>query len=195
MTAASVNVILASQSPRRVELMRSLGASFDVMIPAGVEELTAGDRPHVLAMQNAQRKATAVARQHPRAVVIGADTIVVLDGRIFGKPRDETEATSMVMQLQGRQHDVITGVCVVHRDLETEITFYETTRVWMRRLTREEAAAYVATHQPIDKAGAYGIQDSANLIDRIEGSHSNVVGLPLERLRGTLEKLGVLADA
>ena len=108
-------IILASASPRREQLLREMGLRFTVVRPDGVEEALTGATPDVLAMQNAQRKARAVAGWHPESLVIGADTMVVLDGRIFGKPRDPAEAGRMLEQLAGRQHEVITGVCLIHR--------------------------------------------------------------------------------
>jgi len=185
-----LQIILASASPRREQLLREMGLRFTVVRPDGVEEALAGAAPDVLALQNAQRKARAVAGRHPTAMVIGADTIVVLDGRIFGKPRDHAEAMTMLEQLAGRQHEVITAVCLIHRSLDTEITFGDTTRVWMRPLSREEIGEYLSQINPLDKAGAYAIQEHGEgVIERIEGSFSNVMGLPLERLRATLERI------
>lgn len=144
-------------------------------------------------MQNAQRKARAVAGRHPHSMVIGADTIVVLDGRIFGKPRNREDACRMLGQLAGRRHEVITGVCLVHRSLDTELVFADTTRVWMRRLEPAQIAEYHNKIDPLDKAGAYAIQEHGEgIVERIEGSYNNVMGLPVERLRATLERLGIL---
>ena len=185
-------IILASASPRREQLLREMGLRFIVVRPDGVEEALTGATPDVLAMQNAQRKARAVAGRHPESLVIGADTIVVLDGRIFGKPRDPAEAGRMLQQLAGRRHEVITGVCLMHRSLDTELIFADTTRVWMRPLSRDQIAEYLGKINPLDKAGAYAIQEHGEgIVERIEGSYSNVMGLPTERLRATLEKLGM----
>ena len=129
-------IILASASPRREQLLREMGLRFAVVQPLNVEELLTGAAPEVLAMQNAQRKARAVAGSHPEAMIIGADTIVVLDGTVFGKPPDYNEAVRMLEQLAGRQHEVITGVCLLHHRFGTESTFADTTRVWMRALTK-----------------------------------------------------------
>jgi septum formation protein len=198
-----LDLILASASPRREQLLRELleaegsraamGLHFVVMRPDGVEEATGGAAPDVLVMQNAQRKARAVAGRHPEAMVIGADTEVVLDGAVFGKPRDLNDAETMLSKLAGRRHDVFTGVCVIHRALDTEITFAERSRVWMRPLTVEQIRDYFTKVNPLDKAGAYGAQEHGDLIiERIEGSSSNVMGLPTERLRATLARIGIV---
>ena len=185
-------IILASASPRREHLLREMGLRFIVVRPDGVEESLAGAAPDVLAMQNAQRKARAVAGRHPESMVIGADTIVVLNGKPFGKPRDTGEAQDMLGQLAGQRHEVITGVCLLHRPLDTELTFADTTRVWMRPLSGLQIAEYLGKVNPLDKAGAYAIQEhGGGIVERIEGSYHNVMGLPTERLQATLERLGV----
>ena len=184
-------IILASVSPRREQLLREMGLRFVVVQPDGVEEELSGAAPDVLAIRNAQRKARAVAGRHPDAMVIGADTMVVLDARIFGKPRDPAEAGRMLEQLVGRQHEVITGVCLLHHTLGTELTFADTTRVWMRPLDRAQVQEYLSKINPLDKAGAYAIQEhGAGIVERIEGSYTNVMGLPTERLRATFERIG-----
>ncbi len=186
-------LILASQSPRRAHLIKTLGVPFRVITPDGVDEILSGAAPRVLAMNNAQRKAAAVAAVEPAAVVIGADTIVVRDDRVYGKPADRREAERILAELTGRQHEVITGVSVIHRAFDTEITFCETTAVWMHPLDATERSAYLDAIDPLDKAGAYAIQDNGSrIVERIEGSYTNVMGLPMERLAGTLEKLGLL---
>jgi len=186
-------IILASASPRREQLLREMRLRFTVVRPDGVEEARTGATPRVLAMQNAQCKARAVAGRHPDSLVIGADTIVVLDGTVFGKPRVIEDAQRMLGQLAGRRHEVITGVCLLHRSLDTELMFADTTRVWMRPLTSPQLNEYLGKINPLDKAGAYAIQEHGEgVVERIEGSYSNVVGLPIERLRATLERLGML---
>ena len=213
MNSDKLKIILASASPRREHLLREMGLRFTVVRPSDVEELLGGAAPDVVAMQNAQRKARAVAGRHPDSVVIGADTIVVLDGKLFGKPRDLEDAAQMLGLLAGRQHEVVTGVCLLHRALDMELTFAETTRVWMRPLTGLQIAEYLGKINPLDNAsagvnhgenwqkthgflswaGAYAIQ-YGDIVERIEGNHSNVMGLPVERFRATLEKLGVISD-
>jgi septum formation protein len=204
-------IILASASPRREHLLREMGMHFVVVRPNDVEEEHGGAAPDVVAMQNARRKARAVAGRHLEAMVIGADTVVALDGRIFGKPQDYEDAQRMLGRLAGRQHEVITGVCLVHRPLDTDLTFADTTRVWMRSLTDAQIAEYLGQIHPLDNAsgkydysenwqkthgflswaGAYAIQHG-DIIERIEGSYNNVVGLPTERLQAMLERLGML---
>jgi septum formation protein len=184
-------IILASASPRRELLLREMGLRFAVVRPDGVEEALTGATPLVLAEQNAQHKARAVAGRHPDALVIGADTIVVLAGKVFGKPRDFAEATAMLGALAGHRHEVVTGVCLVHRAHHQEITFADVTGVWMRALTPPQIADYLRKIDPLDKAGAYAAQEhGATIIERIEGSFHNVMGLPTERLRTVIEKLG-----
>lgn len=185
-------IILASTSPRREHLLRQMGLRFVVVRPDGVEEKLVGAAPDVLALQNARRKARVVAGRHPESMVIGADTIVVLDGKIFGKPRDREEAVAMLTQLAGRRHEVITAICLIHRSLDTEISFTDTTRVWMRALSGPQISDYLDKINPLDKAGAYAIQEHGDgIVERIEGSFDNVVGLPTERLRATLERIGL----
>jgi len=188
-----VEIILASASPRREQLLREMGLRFRVISPTGVEELTTGFTPAVLAMENAKRKAAAVAGRHPAALVIGADTVVVLTGKLYGKPRDLADARRMLRELAGQRHEVITGVCLIHRPFDLELIFHDTTGVWMHPLTAAQITEYLARIQPLDKAGAYAIQDHGDtIIERIEGSYHNVMGLPVERLRASLEKLGLV---
>ena len=196
MSSDKLQIILASASPRREHLLREMGLRFTVVRPADVEELLGGAAPDVVAMQNAQRKARAVAGRHPDSVVIGADTIVVLNGKLYGKPRDFEDATQILGQLAGGAHEVITGVCVLHRALDMELTFAETTRVWMRPLTHLQVLEYLGKINPLDKAGAYAIQEhGAGIVERIEGSYHNVMGLPTERLAATLERIGMVRRA
>jgi septum formation protein len=190
MTAHKPQIILASASPRREQLLREMGLHFTVVQPDNVEEVLTGAVPEVLAVQNAQRKARAVAERHRTALVIGADTVVVLAGKLFGKPRDPAEAGRMLTELAGRQHMVFTGVCLVHRACNVEVTFCDGTKVWMKPLTPAETRVYHAKIDPLDKAGAYAAQEHGDtIIERIDGSFSNVMGLPVERLRVILEKL------
>jgi septum formation protein len=184
-------IILASASPRREQLLREMGVRFTVVQPNDVEELSGGTAPEVLAMRNSQRKARAVAGPHREALVIAADTIVVLHTVIFGKPRDMKAAVTMLERLAGKQHDVLTGVCVVHRQFDVEVTFCERTHVWMRPLNRTQIEDYFQKVNPLDKAGAYAIQEHGDLIiSEISGSYSNVVGLPIEKLREEMQSWG-----
>lgn len=183
-------LILASASPRREALLRGLRIAFAVC-PARVaevhrEELTARE----LSLLNAFRKARAVGRQFPDRRVLGADTLVSLGARLYGKPRDLGEAARMLRELAGRTHQVVTGVCLLHWRGRRQRLFAETTDVTFLPLTAGQIEAYLAAVNPLDKAGAYAIQErGSDLVARIAGSYSNVVGLPLERLREELRLL------
>ncbi|MDI3280936.1 MAG: nucleoside triphosphate pyrophosphatase [Bacillota bacterium] len=192
MTAKKKRIVLASSSPRRRELLRLLGLDFEVVPGGEVEYPYRGGDPAAYAQDLALRKARSVAESVGEGLVIGADTIVLLDGRVLGKPKDEREAEEMLTLLSGRKHQVITGVAVVEapsgrsslRAVKTEVAF--------RPLRREEIQAYIATGEPLDKAGAYGIQGyGAVLVERVEGCYFNVVGLPLATLAEMLRDFGV----
>ena len=168
-------LILASASPRRRELLATLGIDFVVRIPEVDESLNPGEAPRSFAERLAREKAAAVACN---GVVIAADTIVVHAGKILGKPSEMSEARGMLTTLSGQAHEVITGVCVAGAT-RVEV-FSVVTKVKFRQLTDLEIAAYVATGEPMDKAGSYAIQGgAASMIRTIEGSYTNVVGLPL----------------
>ena len=189
-TAIKMKIILASASPRRQELLARMGCSFQVMVSDVIENNRQNLSPSVLAVNLAQAKAAAVAKLMPAAVVIGADTVVTLAGRIFGKPADEMQAAAMLRLLAGKKHEVISGVAVVAGEFVW--TDYALTIVQMRELTDKEIASYVAAGESLDKAGAYGIQGKgALLIDSIAGCYYNVVGLPLVTLAKLLQKAGV----
>ncbi|MEE9258518.1 MAG: Maf family protein [Nitrospinaceae bacterium] len=181
-------VILASQSPRRIELLKQIIAEFQV-IPSEVEELfESGRTPEENALAVARDKALSVAQRYPGHCVIGADTIVVLGEEIIGKPRDPQEAREILHRLAGREHRVITGICVI--DAET-LQETEDSTVRIKPLTDEEITRYVESGEPLDKAGAYAIQgDGAFMVASYEGSYSNIVGLPLEILRKLLRRTG-----
>ena len=172
--------ILASGSPRRRELLRQLGLSFTV-IPSTLEETNqCGMEPRRHATHYAREKAKEVAHRYPQQWVLAADTIVVVDEEILGKPLNVKEATAMLSRLSGRSHHVITGVCLLHAQFGVEESQAVETEVFMRRLSTADIEGYIATGEPMDKAGAYGIQGIGGcLVQRIEGSYSNVVGLPL----------------
>lgn len=180
-------LILASGSPRRKKLLARTGRTFRVVVSDADENAPKDMVPVDVAMHNARAKALAVASGQPAsATVIGADTIVVLDGRVFGKPLDERDARRMLRELSGKTHQVITGVALAHEgNCET---FAEITDVCFRELSDEEITVYVATGEPLDKAGAYGIQGAAGaFVDHIEGDYDNVVGLPVARLERALD--------
>ena len=215
-------IVLASASPRRQELLRNAGIPFTVQ-PADIDETPlASEAPRDCAERLAREKAIAVWRNRPQDTVLGADTIVVLDGAIFGKPTDSGDAARMLRLLSGRVHHVITGMCIVKAvdsgkwtvDSETRLrgssspknhyeilrtenrelrTASETTLVTMSELSDEEIRQYVATGEPMDKAGAYAIQGIASRwIPRIEGDYSNVVGLPVALVYRMLRESGAI---
>jgi septum formation protein len=171
-------LVLASASPRRYELLRNAGIIFEVQ-PADIpEESLPGESAKDCAERLAREKALAVARQRPQDVVLGADTVVVVDGQLLGKPTDSIDAARMLSLLSGRDHQVITGVCLVAGG-ETSVAS-EMTVVTVSKISDQEIADYVASGEPMDKAGAYAIQGIASRwIPRIEGDYSNVVGLPV----------------
>jgi septum formation protein len=176
-------IILASQSPRRRELLQQMGLTDFKIIPAeGEEKMDSSLPPEELVQQLALQKAKQVAEKaDPADVVIGADTIVVLDGKVLGKPANAAVAFQMLSSLSGRRHTVYTGVAIVQG--EKEMVAYEGTQVRFCYLTEQEILDYIATGEPMDKAGAYGIQGrGALLVDSIQGDFYNVVGLPICRL-------------
>ncbi len=180
--------ILASASPRRAELLRQLEVEFKVVPSDATEVYDEQLSPRELCQLNAHRKTRAVAKKHPDLLVLGADTLVFLDGKIFGKPRDLVDARRMLRQLQGRTHQVVTGVCLMHLRTHRERIFAISTDVVFRPLTEKQIGDYLAKINPLDKAGAYAIQEHGELIvAEISGSFSNVVGLPLEQLKTELD--------
>lgn len=189
--------MLASTSPRRRELLERLGARFEVMAPDEAAEagLQAGRtiRDTALAVvAAAEAKAASVLTQAPRgSLVIGADTVVLLGGRLLGKPKDAAEAGRMLRRLSGRTHRVVTAVAVLESGSGRRGSGWEETRVRFRPLGEEEIAGYVASGEPLDKAGAYGIQGLGGLlVERVDGCYFNVVGLPLSTLQRLLRPLG-----
>jgi septum formation protein len=171
-------LVLASASPRRQELLRNAGITFEVQ-PANIpEDPLPGEAAKDYVERLAGEKALAIANQRQQDVVLGADTVVVVDGQLLGKPSDAADAARMLRMLSGRKHEVITGVCVVVRGQPSVAS--ETTRVTMSELSDKDVAEYVASGEPMDKAGAYAIQGIASRwIPSIEGDYSNVVGLPV----------------
>jgi len=181
-------LILASASPRRAELLHGVGIEFQV-VPAETREAT-GEHltARELCLLNGYRKARAVAKKFPDRLVLGADTLVCLDTAMFGKPANLAEAGRMLAQLQGETHLVVTGVCLVHLRTHRQRLFAESTQVTLRPLSRADIRGYLAKVNPLDKAGAYAIQEHGSMIvEKISGSFSNVVGLPVERLKAELE--------
>lgn len=184
------HLILASASPRRALILKNLGVPFEIMVSRAVEEddLSGDPVKHVLALS--RRKAEDVAGRLQEGVVVGADTVVVSEGKIMGKPRDACEAASMLSSLSGRVHQVLTGLTLIDAAGSRVVSDYERTKVKFRALSNDEIEAYVASGEPMDKAGAYGIQGiGALLVEGIEGCFYNVVGLPVVKLMILLDKL------
>jgi len=182
-----VRLILASASPRRAELLRAAGYEFEIIVADVDERARDGETPDIYVRRLAAEKSAAV--RAADMIILGADTTVVVDGEILGKPRDDDEAAAMLRRLAGRRHDVLTGVSV--RYGAHEVGRVESTAVWFSALTKEDIAWYLASGEGRDKAGAYAIQGLASrFIPRIEGSYANVVGLPVaavaELLRSVL---------
>ena len=184
-----MNLILASQSPRRRELLGLTGLDFIVRVADIDETMDPEKAPFDEVARVSRMKAEAVARK-PEDVVIAADTIVVCEGKVLGQPRDEADAFRILSLLSGRHHEVMTGMTVVRGD--EVITHTEVTRIHFRQLHPEEIRAYIASGEPMDKAGAYGIQGGAALFaDQMEGDYYNVMGLPVCRLAMILRSLGL----
>lgn len=185
-------LVLASSSPRRRALLRQIGLDFDV-IPSTVSEAwDPGMAPEVITRTLALRKAEDVAGRLESGLVIGADTLVLLDGCILGKPANRQEAVQTLEALSGKPHEVMTALAVIEVESHRVLMEEESTRVYFREIPRDEIEAYVDTGEPMDKAGAYGIQGKGILfVRRIEGCYTNVVGLPVPKLAAILSQLKV----
>jgi septum formation protein len=187
-------IVLASGSPRRRALLREAGVAFEVVPPRVEEKAEPGEAPEALARRLAEEKAVEVAGRvgpAPERLVLGADTIVVVDGEVLGKPDDAAHAVGLLERILGREHEVITGVAVASSaTLRTESDVVRS-RVVMCAATRAEIEAYVATGESLDKAGAYALQgEGRRFVSRVEGSESNVIGLPVEETRALLRRAG-----
>lgn len=180
-------IILASASPRRKELLTTAGIEFEVCVKDVDESVPNGTKPSEAAKLTAFKKAEATARERKNDIVIGADTIVVANGKILGKPKDKDDACAMLRMLSGTEHEVITGVCII---CEEKIdSFACVSKVSFFELSDEEIKNYVATGEPMDKAGSYGIQGKGCLLaERIEGDYFNIVGLPVSQLARHLKE-------
>ena len=183
-------LILASASPRRSQLLRNFGIEFEV-VPANLpEEQLPGEDAHAFAQRLAKEKAKAVGQQHPQNFVLGADTIVLINGEVLGKPRDAEDARRMLRMLSGKTHEVATAVCLAGPGGEE--TAIERTQVTMSEIPESEIADYIASGEPMDKAGAYAIQGGAKKwISRVEGDYFNVVGLPVPLVVEMLQRRGL----
>jgi septum formation protein len=186
--------ILASASPRRGELLKLMGLNFDIM-PGNIDETFRPEespREHVLRLS--EEKALSVARSHPDAWVLGADTIVVVAGEVLGKPGSPAEATKMLEKLSGREHDVFTGFCIARQDREVRVREVVGSSVLFREIAADEMAWYTGTGEPYDKAGAYAVQGMGGcFIREIRGSCTNVVGLPLCEVVDALKRVAAIA--
>jgi septum formation protein len=190
-------LILASASPRRADLLRQWEFEF-IVVPSAAEEIHSEDlSAGEVAQVNAYRKARVVSKRFPDAVTLGVDTVVSLGSSLFGKPANLADAERIVLALQGKTHQVVTGVCLIHLRRHRQKIFWEQTDVTFRALTPEQIRHYHTQVNPLDKAGAYGIQEKsgAAVVESISGSFSNVAGLPMERLSVELAAFGILQPA
>ena len=188
-----MRLLLASASPRRRELLRHAGFDFEVRPSDIVEQMERGERPEEFARRAAREKAMSVAASSPSgSFVLGADTVVVVEGETLGKPADLDDATRMLRLLSGRTHQVHSGICLVRAPDEIVALTHETTLVTFRELDEEEIRSYVESGEPLDKAGAYAVQGLASkFVTRISGCYSNVVGLPVARVYEILKNAEV----
>jgi septum formation protein len=182
-------IILASKSPRRQELLQLMGIDFTVVLREVDESYPLGLSPTQIALYIAEKKAKAFDQIVQDEIVITADTIVCLEGKILGKPENEEHAFQVLSDLSGKQHEVITAVSLLYK--QKLISFYEVSEVFFMPLSNEQIRHYISTYSPMDKAGAYGIQEWIGLVavEKIKGSYSNIVGLPTQRLYEELQKL------
>lgn len=185
-------IILASSSPRRKELLELIGISFTIHPSQVIEEVDEDLLPEQVVEQLALIKAKDVSSNYEEGIIIGADTIVVLDDEILGKPQNMDDAFQMLKRLQGRNHKVYSGVAIINVKSDQSLTSHQMTHVYMNSLTDEEIRLYIDTKEPLDKAGSYGIQGIGSLfIEKIEGDYFNVVGLPLSLLVQLLRSFGI----
>ena len=185
--------ILASVSPRRKELLEGMGIEFDV-IPSGInEDFLNGETPREHVLRLSKEKSSAVSRNNPDAWVLGADTVVIIDGEVIGKPGTQNEARAMLARLSGREHQVITGFTIVNKSADVMITDAVESFVIFKEISEDEMDWYVKTKEPYDKAGGYAVQGmAAFFIREIRGSYTNVVGLPLTEVVTALKRIGAL---
>lgn len=186
------NFILASSSPRRIEILKTLNMKFDV-IPSNYEEVIVQKSPYELVCEFARAKASDVASTAPsNSIIIAADTIVFKDDEILGKPKSKYDAYRMLKKLSGSKHSVLTGICIIDTNSDEILVDYEETVVYFKELEDYEINSYIDTNEPLDKAGAYGIQGLGSVfVKKIDGCYFNVVGLPVFKLNVLLGKMGV----
>ena len=185
-------LLLASNSPRRGELLVQAGFAFEIFAPRISERFDVDLTLRELTALNAIRKALAAARRHPKNIVLAADTLVAIDDQVLGKPKDKDEAVAMLERLSGRAHDVCTSVFVCELAGAKSTSFYEISHVRFRRLSRDKIDNYLERVNPLDKAGAYAAQGfGREIIEKIDGSYTNVVGLPMEKTIAALREFGI----
>ncbi|MGD0351890.1 MAG: Maf family protein [Dehalococcoidia bacterium] len=185
-------IILASGSPRRKELLEKIGLKFEVESSNYEEDIYPGLQPHDVAQKISLKKAEIVASKHKNVVIIAADTFIVFDGQILGKPSTANESREMLQKLNGKSHSVITGFSVIDTAKNKTLSRSVETIVFLKKLTQSEIDTYVKSKEPLDKAGGYAIQGlGAVIVDRIEGDYLNVVGLPLSALTEALKEFGI----
>ena len=183
-------IVLASASPRRSELLKKTGIAFEVYTSNAEEVKNQNGSVEMLCKLNAKRKASWVAQKFPDRLVIGADTLVTMDGKIYGKPHDKEDAIKNLLELQGRVHSVITGVALLCENLYFESLFHVETKVVFKELSVGQIQRYYEKVNPLDKSGGYAIQEHGEMIiDHIDGSFSNVIGLPIEELKMQIESI------
>ena len=188
-----MQILLASTSPRRRELLGLMGLSFRIVPPTCDETPSPFLPPREQTRELARDKAQSVANQHPQDLVIGSDTMIEIEGKLLGKPENMQEAKFILQSLRGKCHQVHTGVAVIHQATKVSIDFVETAQVWFKPFDEQELKAYLATEESLGKAGAYSIQgEGAQLIEKITGDYTTVVGLPLWRTAKVLEQQGVV---
>ena len=193
-TVSPPRLVLASSSPRRRRLLKEAGYDFDVEAPTLDESPRTRETPHQLVERLAFEKSAVIASRRPGDIVLGCDTVLSLDGSVVGKPADEEDAIATLMKLSGRGHLALTGFCIVQG--ERTHSQVVTTEVWMRDYSLRDAEAYVATGEPLDRAGSYAIQGgAAGFVAEIQGTYDNVVGLPVAEVVAALQRFGVLPVA
>lgn len=183
-------LILGSSSPRRAEILRKENIEFKVISPEDIEEESLSSDPVDHVLELSKRKVQSVSDKVEEGLILGADTVVVLDGKILGKPKDKTDAQRILRELSGRSHRVYTGLSLMDKSSGKILSAYDCTEVKFNELKDEDIKNYIATGEPMDKAGAYGIQGMGNfLVDHIKGNLDNVIGLPMRKLREMLKKI------
>lgn len=185
-------IILASTSPRRKELFAKLRIPFEIQASDYEEDMTIPMSPVELVEYLSLGKAQSAALKNPNAIIIAADTFVVFENKFLGKPKSESDAKEMLRMLSGKENDVVTGVTIIDTETGKQISFHDTSKVFIQELSDEIIDNYIKTGDPMDKAGAYAIQEIGSiLIERIEGDFFNIMGLPLRRLAQELENFGI----